>query len=304
MKDRRPGDSENRRHDGNSRRPAGPPNRRPGGSWRPSGPPRRSGPPQRSGPPHPPEQHRPLVPPQPPSSDILYGRRSVLEALKAKGRSIHKIWIAENTHGTEEIIKMAHEQGVPIDRAQRRDLDFKAGGGHHQGIVAQASATVYLELEDFLKQLGTAGAVIVALDEIQDPHNIGAVLRSAAFFGAAGAIVPRWRSAPVGETAARVSSGGIEHVPLMRVRNLADAVLTLQQAGFEVIGADLSGEDFKSYTPGKRTALIFGNEGDGIRRLVKERCDKLLKISGAGKVDSLNVSASAAIFFQHFCKNA
>lgn len=233
-------------------------------------------------------------------SEIIFGRRPVLEALKAGGRALHKIWIAQGTHGTEELLKLARERGVPVEPARKQDLDGRTQGGHHQGIVAQATAVGYQELDDFLRRLQEGErCVLVVLDEIQDPHNIGAILRSAAFFGVSGAIVPRWRSAPVGETVARVSSGGIEHVPLIREKNLAETVLTLQDAGFEVVGADMAGEPLNQYKPGRRTALVLGNEGDGIRRLVKERCDKLLKIPGAGTVDSLNVSAAAAVFLNH-----
>lgn len=237
-------------------------------------------------------------------SEFIYGRRPVLEALRAGERTLHKLWIAEGTHGTEEILRLAHERGVPVERARREHLD-KRVHGHHQGILAQASATAFLDLEGFLSKLGpTAPAVLVALDEIEDPHNIGAILRSAGFFGVAGAIVPRWRSAPVGETAARVSSGAIEHVPLIRVRNLADSVETLKEANFEVIGAEMEGDPLNEYKTSPRTALVFGSEGKGLRRLVRERCDKLLKISGSGPVESLNVSAAAAIFLNHFCRRS
>src|SRR5262249_23613472 len=112
--------------------------------------------------------------------------------------------------------------------------------------------------------------VLVALDEIQDPHNVGAILRSAGFFGVSGVLVPKWRSAPVGETAARVSSGAIDHVPLIRVTNLAESIKDLQAAGFEVIGADMEGESLEDHKASARTALIFGSEGKGLRRLVRE----------------------------------
>jgi len=227
----------------------------------------------------------------------------VLEALRGE-RTLHKLWIAEGTHGTEEILKLAREKGIPIERSRRDQLDRRVQG-HHQGVLAQAAATAFLDLEGFLSKLGpTTSAVLVALDEIEDPHNIGAILRSAGFFGVAGAIVPRWRSAPVGETAARVSSGAIEHVPLIRVRNLAESIETLKDANFEVIGADMAGSSLEEYQPSKRTTLVMGSEGKGLRRLVQERCDKLLKISGAGRVESLNVSAAAAIFLNHFCRKA
>src|ERR1700687_3663154 len=200
------------------------------------------------------------------STDFIYGRRPVLEVLRAGGRPLHKLWIAEGTHGTEEILRLARERGVPVERARRDQLD-KRVSGHHQGVVAQASAASYLDLERILSQLNpSAPATLVALDEIQDPHNVGAILRSAGFFGASAAIVPRWRSAPVGETAARVSSGAIEHVPLIRVRNLADAILTLKEAGFEVIGADMEGSPLEEHEPSSRTALVFGSGGEGGKR--------------------------------------
>jgi 23S rRNA (guanosine2251-2'-O)-methyltransferase len=236
-------------------------------------------------------------------SEYVYGRRPVLEALRAAGRPLHKLWIADGTHGTEEILKLARDRGVPVERVRHDQLDKRIQGGHHQGVVAQAGAAAYLDLDEYLAQLPpTVPAILIALDEIQDPHNIGAILRSAGFFGASAAIVPRWRSAPVGETAARVSSGAIEHIPLMRVRNLADAILTLKEANFEVIGADMEGSPLEEHKPSSRTALVFGSEGKGLRRLVGERCDKLLKISGAGPVESLNVGAAAAIFLHHFCR--
>ncbi len=246
----------------------------------------------------------------PRSTEFIYGRRPVLEALRAGERPLHKIWIAEGAHGTEEIITLARERGVPLERARRDHLD-KRVQGHHQGVVAQASAVPYLELDEYLRSLGTvptdglrSSVVVVALDEIQDPHNIGAILRSAGFFGLSAAIMPKWRSAPVGETAARVSSGAIEHVPLIRVTNLAESIRDLQGAGFEVIGADMAGTPLEDHLVSPRSAVIFGSEGKGLRRLVRERCDKLLKISGRGPVGSLNVGAAAAIFLHHFCRGS
>jgi 23S rRNA (guanosine2251-2'-O)-methyltransferase len=250
--------------------------------------------------------------------EYTFGRRPVLEVLRAGKRSIHKLWIAENTHGTEEILRLARLQGVPAEFVSRHFLDAKVQG-HHQGVVAQAIAASYVELDDFLRTLphpnplpkgegadrpGEAKpVVIIALDEIQDPHNIGAILRSGGFFGVSAAIVPRWRSAPVGETAARVSSGAIEHIPLIRVRNLAESINELKDAGFEVIGADMEGSPIREHQPHNRTALVFGGEGKGLRRLVRERCDKLLKVPGQGPVGSLNVAAAAAIFLYEFCRN-
>jgi 23S rRNA (guanosine2251-2'-O)-methyltransferase len=239
------------------------------------------------------------------ADEFIFGCQPVLEALKAGQRALHKIWIQDGTGGeiTREIETLARTKGIPVEWAKREHLD-KRVQGHHQGVVAQASAVSYVDLDDFLRQLvPNAPCVLVALDEIQDPHNIGAILRSSGFFGVSAAIVPRWRSAPVGETAARVSSGAIEHIPLIRVKNLAESVNELKEAGFEVIGADLEGSPLSQHEPQKRTALIFGSEGKGIRRLVRERCDKILKIPGQGPVASLNVSAAAAIFLYEFARH-
>ena len=282
--------------------------------------------------------------------EFIFGRQPVLEAIKAGQRPLHKIWIQEGTGGeiTREIERLARAKGVPVEWAKREHLDKRVQGHrshrsadddqgarnawrpvHHQGVVAQASAAAFLELDEFLRLLENSSfpavtggepkqpsawvpgqrlpgmtTLVVALDEIQDPHNVGAILRSAGFFGVSAAIVPRWRSAPVGETAARVSSGAIEHIPLIRVRNLAESVNELKDAGFEVVGADLEGSALEQHQPQPRTALIFGSEGKGLRRLVRERCDKLLKIPGQGPVASLNVSAAAAIFLYAFSRGS
>ena len=237
-------------------------------------------------------------------NEFVYGRQPVLEILKADSRTLHKIWLQDGTVLailSKKFSSSPAAKGVPVEWAKREQLDKRAQG-HHQGVVAQASAAFFSGLDDFLHKLGpTAPALLVALDEIQDPHNVGAILRSAGFFGVAGALVLKWRSAPVGETAARVSSGAIEHVPLIKVTNLAQSILELQEAGsFEVLGADMAGEPIANYVPGKRCVLVFGSEGSGLRRLVRERCDKLLAIPGAGKVGSLNVAATAAIFIYEF----
>ena len=177
-------------------------------------------------------------------SEFIGGRQPVLEILKAGQRALHKIWILEGTGGEmiQDIQQLARAKGVPVEWAKREQLD-KRTQGHHQGVVAQASAVSFSDLSALLKKIGpTQPALVVALDEIQDPHNVGAILRSAGFFGVTAALVLKWRSAPVGETAARVSSGAIEHVPLIKITNLAQSILDLQEACFEVIGADMAGE--------------------------------------------------------------
>jgi len=206
---------------------------------------------------------------------------------------------------------------VPIEWTKREWLD-RIARGHHQGIMVQATATEFLELEDFLKKLpphppfghplpkgeGRGEAtLILALDEIQDPQNMGAILRNAGFFGVSAAIVPRWRSAPVGETATRASSGAIEHVPLIRVQNLVEAMQQLRDQGFQILGADAEGGPLWNHPKAQRTLLVLGSEGKGMRRLVRERCDKLIAIPRRSPVDSLNVASAAAIFLYEFFRD-
>jgi 23S rRNA (guanosine2251-2'-O)-methyltransferase len=234
----------------------------------------------------------------------VYGRRPVWEAFRAGKRSLHKLWMVPGTAGgvVEEILQLARQRGVPIEWARREQLD-RMIRGNHQGVVAQVSATQFLELEDYLRDLpADAGAVVLGLDEIEDPQNIGAILRNAGFFGVSAVIVPRWRSAPVGDTALRASAGAAEHVPAIRVRNLVQAIDQLKEAGFEVWGAEMGGETLGQSSPGKRIALILGSEGKGLRRLVREHCDKRVGIPGGGPIDSLNVASTSAIFLYELFK--
>lgn len=236
--------------------------------------------------------------------EIIYGRRPVWEAFRAGKRSVHKLWLVSGTTGgiIQEIIGFAKDRGVPIDFVPRERLDnMVRGNGNHQGIAAQVSATEYMEIEDFIAKLVPGSeSMVVMLDEIEDPQNIGAILRSSGFFNVNAVVVPRWRSAPVGNTALRASSGAAEHIPAVRVRNLVDAIEKLKDAGFEVVGADMAGEPVWKHVRSKRQALVLGSEGRGLRRLVREHCDKLIGIPAQSPVGSLNVGAATAILLYEF----
>jgi 23S rRNA (guanosine2251-2'-O)-methyltransferase len=232
----------------------------------------------------------------------LYGRRPIWEAFRANKRSMHKLWMVHGTTGDviEEILSLAKSRGVPIDWVDRDRLD-RMVRGNHQGVAAQVSATAYVDYDAFIRELPADGSVVVLLlDEIEDPQNVGAILRNAGFFGVAGVIIPRWRSAPVSESALRASAGAAEHVSVIRVRNLVDTIEDLKKEGFEIWGADMAGESLWSQTRSKRHALVLGSEGSGLRRLVKEHCDKLVAIPAQSPVGSLNVAATAAIFLYEF----
>ncbi|HVO32309.1 MAG TPA: 23S rRNA (guanosine(2251)-2'-O)-methyltransferase RlmB [Elusimicrobiota bacterium] len=243
-----------------------------------------------------PPPHRPTVSS---SGDLVYGRRPVWEVLQSGRRGVHKLWAVHGAGGgiVEQILAVARERGVPVEWADRARLDRLTMRGHHQGVAVQVSSASYVALSDFLSALGpTAPAVLVALDEIQDPQNVGAILRSAGFFGVQAAVVTQWRSAPVGETAWRVSSGAVEHVPIIRVTNLVQAIDELKESGFDVWGADMAGEPLGSQEAPQRAVIIMGSEGKGLRRLVREHCTRLVGIPARTPVGSLNVGSSTAIF--------
>ena len=241
-----------------------------------------------------------------PSDELVYGRRPVWEVLRAGKRSLHKLWMVRGTAGevVEEILKFSRERGVAIDWVQRPQLD-RMVRGNHQGVAARVSAVAYLELDPFLEKLPQDQAIfLLGLDEIEDPQNIGAILRNAGFFGVQAVLGPRWRGAPVSEAALRASAGAADHVPVIRVGNFVQTLDRLKERGFEVWGADMSGEPLGSQERGRRLVLMLGSEGKGLRRLVKEHCDKLVGIPAGANVGSLNVASASAIFLYEFCRRS
>ena len=227
---------------------------------------------------------------------VLTGIHSVREALRA-GRPLDRILLARGRHGQrlEEIVRLARAQGVPVRFEDRAQLDRVAGTLQHQGVVALLAARPTVALEDLLRRPSPAG-LLVLLDGIEDPHNLGAILRTALAAGADGVVLPERRSAGLTDTVARVSAGALEHLPVARVKNLARALETLKQAGYGLIGLDE-----RAATPSTGVdltapvGLVLGNEGRGLHELVRERCDFLVSIPTTGPVRSLNVSVAAGI---------
>jgi 23S rRNA (guanosine2251-2'-O)-methyltransferase len=232
-------------------------------------------------------------------AEFIAGRNSVSEVLKS-GRSINKVFIARGQMegSIREIIGMVKEKKIPLQEVERSILD-KLTGERHQGIVAEVAPYEYVEIEDILERAESLGEepLVLILAELEDPHNFGAILRTAEAVGVHGVIIPKRRGVQLNATVAKVSSGAAEYVPVARVANLGQAVEKLKDFGLWVTGADMHGEN--SLWEARLTgplALIIGGEGRGIPKLLKEKCDFLTYIPMRGKISSLNASAAAAVF--------
>jgi len=226
--------------------------------------------------------------------DTVVGRIPVLECLRAAKRRPRKMAVLRSAKGLDPIIDMA--RGIPVEEVSREALDRMAGGATHQGVVLEADPLPVLRLDDWLHGPLAPGALVVVLDGIEDPHNFGAIVRSAAACGAAGVVFGKDRAAPLSATAIKAAAGAMEHVDLIRVTNLVRSIQALQQAGFWIAGLDAQAQQllWQADLSG-RTGLVVGSEGRGMRRLVRERCDLLLRIPLTGPITSLNASASAAV---------
>lgn len=231
-------------------------------------------------------------------SDIIVGRNAVLEALR-HGRGINKIIIQEGAKGGSlgEIIALARETGIALEYAPASRLEALAEGNRHQGVAAQVAPIAFRTLEDALERAQTKGEVpfLVLLDELQDPQNVGALIRSADAAGVHGILLPGRRSCPLNMTVAKISAGAVEYVPVIKIGNIVQTIKSLQQQGFWVVGADMSGETFYRTDLRGPLVLVIGAEGKGLGRLVKESCDSLVSIPMAGGVSSLNASVAGAI---------
>lgn len=230
----------------------------------------------------------------------IEGRNPVMEALKSD-TTIDKIYIQKGD-GQGSVIKirrMAQDKKIPVVEADRRKLDEMSMSHNHQGVIAIVPQVDYVSVEDILKRAEEKGEkpFIVVLDEIEDPHNLGSVIRTANGAGVHGIIIPKHRSAGLTATAAKVAAGACFYTPVAKVTNLARTISELKDKGIWFYGADMAGEKsvFETDFSGG-VGIVIGNEGKGISRLVKEECDFLVKIPMLGEIESLNASVSAGIF--------
>lgn len=229
----------------------------------------------------------------PRQGELVTGRIPVLECLKARRRPGRKLFLLETGKGLEEIREAA--KGVPTVSANRDVLDRISGEQVHQGVVLQAGPLPLIDLSVWIGR-AAGDAFCVVLDEVEDPHNFGAIVRSAAALGAAGVIFGKDRAAPLSPAALKSAAGAMEHVPLVQVTNIARAVDELKKANFWCAALDADGEKDLWHADLKgRCAIVIGNEGEGLRRLVRESCDFAVRIPISGPITSLNASVSAAL---------
>ena len=233
------------------------------------------------------------------NENIVAGRNAVLEVLDSK-LTVEKILVASgDTSGSiNKIIPIAKEKGIPVIEVDRRKLDNLSQGESHQGVIAYVTPYRYSEVRDILDKAAQKGEkpFILVLDEIEDPHNLGSIIRTAELSGVHGVIIPKRRSASVNSTVYKTSAGAVNHMLIAKVSNLAREVDELKEAGIFVYGADMDGDSASFATDfSGGVALIIGNEGKGISRLLKEKCDSVVSIPMVGKINSLNASVAAGI---------
>jgi 23S rRNA (guanosine2251-2'-O)-methyltransferase len=226
----------------------------------------------------------------------MTGFHAIEEALAA-GRPLDRILIARGRHGEriEAIVRLAKSKGVAVRFEDRQQLDRLAGTREHQGIAALAAAKPAVELEDLL-QRNTGQGLIVLLDGIEDPHNLGAIVRTSLAAGASGVVIPERRAAGLTDTVERASAGALAHLPVARVTNLVRAMEEMKEKGYWLVGLDERAE--KSYTEVDltgSTGIVLGSEGEGLHELTRKRCDFLVSIPTKGPVRSLNVSVAAGV---------
>ena len=233
---------------------------------------------------------------EPMESNLLVGRNPIREALKA-GRDIEKLLVArgELIGSAREIVAMARDAKIIVQEVARERLDAMAP--NHQGLIAVASAYSYKTVEDMLalaKERGEAPFLVI-LDGVTDPHNLGAIIRSAECVGAHGVIIPERRAVGLTPSAVKASAGAVEHIPVAKEVNLTRTIERLKKEGVWVYGAAMKGEDFRKVDFSGPAALVIGSEGEGISRLVMESCDRLVSLPIKGQLDSLNASVAAGV---------
>lgn len=228
----------------------------------------------------------------------IEGRNAVIEAYRS-GKTIDKLYVLDGCKDglVMTILREAKKSGSIINYVDKERLDHMSETGHHQGVIANAAAYDYVEVSDILKAARSKGEdpFIFILDGIEDPHNLGAIIRTANLCGAHGVIIPKHRAVGLTATVARTSAGALNYTPVAKVTNLASAIDELKKEGLWFVCADMKGELMYNLNLKGPIGLVIGNEGEGVGRLVKEKCDFTASIPMKGDIDSLNASVAAGV---------
>ncbi len=229
---------------------------------------------------------------------IIDGRNAVLEAFRS-GKTIDKLFVLDGCQDgpVRTIIREAKKTDTIINFVDKERLDRLSDSGHHQGVVAQAAAYEYAEVEDILENARQKGEdpFIFILDEIEDPHNLGAIIRTANLAGAHGVIIPKRRAVGLTATVAKTSAGAINYTPVAKVTNIGRTIDELKKSGMWFVCADMGGDTMYNLNLKGSIGLVIGNEGSGVSRLVKDKCDYIASIPMKGDIDSLNASVAAGV---------
>lgn len=232
------------------------------------------------------------------NNNIICGRNSVLEAVRS-GREIDRLLVAHGVSGgsVAAIIAKCSAKGILIKEVSPQKLDYLCGNANHQGVAVMFSAQEYCTVDDILESAKekNENPFIIICDEVEDPHNLGAIIRSAEACGVHGIIIPKRRSASLNATVAKSASGALEYMKVARVTNIANEIDNLKKNGVWVFGADMDGKDYTSFDYSIPVAIVIGNEGKGIGRLVAQKCDEIISLPMKGKINSLNASVAAGV---------
>lgn len=242
-----------------------------------------------------------------PTNEIIAGKNPVLEALRS-GREMNKVWIAEGVKkaGVAELLQLAREAGIIVQFVPKNKLDQLTDGDNHQGVAASVAAYRYADIDELFESASSRNEdpFFLILDELEDPHNLGSILRTADATGVHGVIIPKRRAVGLTSVVAKTSTGAIEHIPVVRVTNLAQTVDDLKKRGVWIAGTDAKGSaDYRQMDAKLPLAVIIGSEGKGMSRLLKEKCDFLYHMPMVGKVTSLNASVAAALLMYEVLRN-
>ena len=227
---------------------------------------------------------------------FIVGRNAVREALKS-GRGIHRILVAEGKQGgsLSEILGLAKSKGIEVRRVKERDLQKYPSDVPNQGVVALVNAVKFQELQDVLLKCTEEHPLLILTDGVEDPHNMGAIIRTAECVGATAVLIPKRHNAPINATVSKTSAGAVESIPLVQIGNVAQTIEQLKAQSFWVMGAHMDGTVMYDVNMTGPIVLVIGNEGKGLSRLTKELCDVLVTIPMFGTINSLNASVAAAV---------